>query len=65
MRKAERENKPSMKGMKRESGHPSSVAGIEGEHSHAGEKGHQGGVVFKIPKTCDHSDVMSTPEHHG
>jgi hypothetical protein len=58
------ENKPSMKGMKRESGHPNSVSGIE--HTHAGEKGQQKGVVFKIPQgLCDHSDVMSTPEHKG
>ena len=63
MSKAERENKASERGMKRESGHPNSVSGIEGEH--AGERGHQKGVVFKIPTTCDHSDVMSTPEHHG
>lgn len=56
------ENKPSMKGMKRESGHPSTVAGIE-EHTHAGERGHQGGVVFKIPGGLpDHSCVMKTPE---
>jgi hypothetical protein len=62
--KAERENKASEKGMKRESGHPNSVSSIE--HTHAGERGHQGGVVFKIPQgLCDHSDVMSTPEHKG
>ena len=55
-----------MKGMAKESGHPSSVKGIEGEHGHAGEKGSNKGVVFKIPSgLCDHSDVMSTPEHKG
>ena len=54
------ENKSSVKGMKRESGHPKSVAEDEG---HAGEKGRQGGVVFKMPKDCvDHSNVRS-PEH--
>jgi hypothetical protein len=38
-----------------------SVAGIE-EHGHAGEQGHQGGVVFKLPKDyVDHSCVR-TPE---
>jgi hypothetical protein len=62
MPKLPNENRASEGGMKRTSGHPTTVAKEEG---HAGEKGHQGGVVFKIPKTCDHSDVMSTPEHHG
>ena len=56
----ESQNKSSEKGMKRESGHPKSVAEDEG---HAGEKGRQGGVVFKMPKDCvDHSSVRS-PEH--
>ena len=56
----EAQNKSSEKGMKRESGHPKSVAEDEG---HAGEKGRQGGVVFKMPKDCvDHSNVRS-PEH--
>lgn len=56
------ENKASEKGMKRESGHPNSVSNIE--HTHAGERGHQKGVVFKIPQGLpDHSCVMSTPEH--
>lgn len=54
------ENKGSVKGMARESGHPKSVAEDEG---HAGERGHQKGVVFKLPKDCvDHSNVRS-PEH--
>lgn len=53
------ENKVSEKGMVRESGHPSSVKGIEGEHDHAGEKGGHG-VVFRLPKDSectDHSRV--------
>ena len=54
------ENKSSMKGERKESGHPRSVAEDEG---HAGERGHQGGVVFKLPKDCvDHSKVR-TPQH--
>ena len=55
----EAENKSSEKGMKRESGHPKTVAEDEG---HAGEKGRQGGVVFKLPKDSDctdHSKVRS------
>ena len=57
--KDEAENKSSKKGEKRESGHPSSVAGIEGEHDHAGEKGHQDGVVFRLKDSdcTDHSRV--------
>jgi hypothetical protein len=53
------ENKSSKKGMAKESGHPSSVKGIEGEHDHAGEKGGKG-VVFRLPadEDCtDHSRV--------
>lgn len=55
------ENKASTKGMKRESGHPSSVSGIE--YSRAGEKGRNEGQVFKIPQ--DHPEVCNvrTPEH--
>ena len=56
------ENKSSEKGMahaKKSSG-SGKVAGIE-EH-HAGEKGSQGGGVFKIPEYIDHSCVR-TPEH--
>lgn len=60
---AKGENKASEKGMARASGHPNSVSGIE--HNHAGEKGHQAGVVFRMPKDSectDHSRVRS-PEH--
>lgn len=58
------ENKPSMKGMSRphKGAGSAKVANIEQEY-HAGEKGRQGGVVFKIPHGLpDHSEVMSTPE---
>jgi hypothetical protein len=58
------ENRASMKGEAKvhKQGGSAKVANIEQEH-HAGEKGRQGGVVFKIPKGLpDHSDVMSTPE---
>ena len=57
-----KENKASEVGMAtRGGGHAESVKGIEGEHGHAGEKGSQGGVVFKIPNYVDHSCVR-TPE---
>ena len=57
------ENKGSMKGeaKKRTEHRQESVAGIE-EHTHAGERGPNGGVVFKLPKDyVDHSCVR-TPE---
>ena len=54
------ENKSSMKGMAKASGHPKSVAEDEG---HAGERGRQDSVVFKLPASVtDHSCVRS-PEH--
>lgn len=58
------ENRASMKGQAKH--HPSnkaeSVSGIEDEHGHAGEKGRQSGVVFKLPRDyVDHSCVR-TPE---
>ena len=60
MSKYERENKASEKGEAKVRGQPNSVSGIEG--THAGERGHQGGVVFRLPKDCvDHSRVH-TPE---
>jgi len=60
--KYERENKASEKGMARASGHPNSVSAIE-QH-HAGERGHQGGVVFRLPKDADCTDHsrVRTPE---
>ena len=54
------ENRSSMKGMKRESGHPKSVAQDEG---HAGERGHQSGVVFKIPSGHPDLSCVKTPQH--
>ncbi len=54
------ENKSSEKGMSRKHSTSSeTVASIE-EHHHAGERGSQGGVVFKLPKdseVCDHSKI--------
>jgi hypothetical protein len=55
------ENKSSHKGMKKESGHPKSVAGIE-DHNHAGERGHQDGVVFRLPKDSDCTDHSKVRE---
>ena len=57
-----KENKASMKGEAKHHVSPASetVAGIE-EHSHAGEQGMHGGVVFRIPEYIDHSCVR-TPE---
>jgi hypothetical protein len=53
------ENKSNMKGEAKASGHPKSVAEDEG---HAGERGMNHGVVFKLPKDSectDHSKVRS------
>lgn len=55
------ENKSSHKGMKKESGHPHTVAGIE-EHSHAGEQGANHGVVFKLPHESDITDHSKVRE---
>lgn len=55
------ENRSSERGMKHESGHPKSVAGIE-EHSHAGEQGANHGVVFKLPKESDITDHSKVRE---
>lgn len=55
------ENKSSMKGMKRESGHPNSVSGIE--HTHAGERGQNKGVVFKIPQGHPELCNVKSPQH--
>ena len=49
-----------MKGEARASGHPKTVAQDEG---HAGEKGHQKGVVFKIPSGHPDLSCVKTPEH--
>jgi len=55
------ENASSRKGASRAKGHGSeSVAQIEGEHDHAGERGMHDGVVFKLPsdgECTDHSRV--------
>lgn len=56
------ENKSSMKGeSKKHSTSSETVAKIE-EHNHAGERGMNHGVVFKLPKDSectDHSRVRS------
>ena len=54
------ENRKSEKGMARASGHPKSVAQDEG---HAGERGHQSGVVFKIPSGHPDLSCVKTPQH--
>ena len=60
---AKSENKASEKGMGKhlDRGQPNSVSQIEGEH--AGERGHQGGVVFKMPKDVTDHSCVRTPEH--
>jgi hypothetical protein len=53
------QNKSSMKGMAKASGHPKSVAEDEG---HAGERSVNKGVVFTLPKDSectDHSKIRS------
>jgi hypothetical protein len=63
MAKSERENKASEKGMAHVHGQPNSIRQVTGNH--AGERGHQIGVVFRLPKdseVSDHSKVRS-PEH--
>jgi general stress protein YciG len=63
--RAERENKSSEKGMARESGHPNSVSNIMHDRNHAGEKGRQGGTVWRMPKDHEISDhsCVRTPQH--
>ena len=62
MSSAERQNKRSEVGEAKGKGHQAGAGHVH-DIEHVGSSGSHG-VRFKMPDCHDHSDVMSTPEHH-